>query len=312
MTTREMGPPTRDGFGEELATLGAEDSRIVVVDADVADSTRTKEFFNRFPDRAWNVGIAESNAVSIASGLASSGKVPVVASFACFLMCNAYDQIRMGVAFPHSNVKMVGSHGGISPGEDGPSQMAVEDLALASALPGVTVIVPADAASARILTREMLRYEGPAYMRTGRPNAPIVYEREARLSLGKSVLLREGSDVTLVACGLMVAEALDAAEELAAEGVEASVIDMHTIKPLDEDAVLDAARSTKGIVVCEEHLAHGGLGAAVSSLVAARAPVRMAFVNLGDSYSTSGQPEELFEHAGITAGHIVKAALSIL
>ncbi|HLF70062.1 MAG TPA: transketolase C-terminal domain-containing protein [Actinomycetota bacterium] len=310
--TRELGAPTRDAFGEALAELGAQNSRIVVVDADVTESTRTHTFMERFPERSWNTGIAESNLVGIGAGLAASGKIPVIASFACFLTCNAYDQIRMSIAFPNLNAKLVGSHGGISPGEDGPSQMAVEDVALMGALAGFTVIVPADASSTKALTRAMIEHVGPTYMRTGRPKAPVIYESEPKVTLGRAIEIRAGSDVTIIANGLMVAEALDAADELATQGLSARVLDMHTVKPIDAEAIVSAARDTKGIVVAEEHFAHGGLGSAVAMVVGAQAPTRMAFVNIGDTYSTSGQPDELFEAAGITSSDIGKAALSLM
>lgn len=313
MSPRSLGAPTRDAFGETLAEVGATDPRIVVVDGDVSDSTRTKAFFDKFPERAWNVGIAESNLVGIGSGLAASGKVPVLASFACFILCNAYDQVRMGIAFPGLNVKLVGSHGGISPGEDGPSQMAPEDVALACALGGFTVLVPADAASTKALTKAMLAHEGPVYMRTGRPEAPIVYESEPEVTLGKAILLREGNDLTIIANGLMVAEALDAADELSDAGHSIRVLDMHTVKPIDVDAVRAACTQTRGIVVAEEHFASGGLGAGVAMAAAGSgSPVRMAFVNIGDRYSTSGKAEELFEDAGITSSDISKAGLLLL
>jgi len=308
---RKLGPATRDAFGETLLELGRSDERIVVVDGDVAESTRTKKFFDEFPDRAWNTGIAESNLVGIGAGLAASGKIPLIASFACFLMCNAYDQIRMSIAFPGLNAKLVGSHGGISPGEDGPSQMAIEDLALAGALGGFTVIVPADAESTKVLTRAMFAHVGPVYMRTGRPDAPIIYDSAPDLSLGKAHLLREGGDLTVIANGLMVAEALDAAEQLAEQGIECRVLDMHTLKPLDEEAIRLAATETAGIVVAEEHFSHGGLGSAVAMAVARTNPVPIAFVNVGDRYSTSGQPDELFADAGITTSDIAKAALGL-
>lgn len=308
---RPLGPATRDGFGDALAELGALNSTIVVVDGDVAESTRTKKFFDKFPERAWNTGIAESNLVGIGSGLAASGKIPVIASFACFLMCNAYDQIRMSIAFPGLNAKLVGSHGGISAGEDGPSQMAVEDIALACGLGGFTVIVPADAASTRALTHAMIEHSGPVYMRTGRPEAPVIYETEPVVELGKSITVLEGTDLTIIANGLMVAESLTAAEELAEEGVSVRVIDMHTVKPIDEDAILKAAHDTKGIVVAEEHFAHGGLGAAVAMVTSQSRPTKMAFVNVGDEYSTSGLPQQLFEAAGISSADVVKACRSL-
>lgn len=303
---REIGPATRDAFGEALLDLGEKDPRIVVVDGDVAESTRTKKFFDRFPDRAWNTGIAESNLVGIGAGLAACGKIPVIASFSTFLMCNAYDQIRMSIAFPGLNAKLLGSHGGISPGEDGPSQMAIEDFALSAALPGMTVVVPADANSTKALTRAMFDHVGPVFMRTGRPDAPVVYGSEPDVALGKAIVVREGSDITVIANGLMVAQALDVAEELASQ-VSVRVIDMHTVKPLDVDAIATAAAETKGIVVAEEHMMYGGLGSSVAMVVAQTTPRPMTFVNVGDSYSTSGKPEELFEDAGITTKDIHEA-----
>ncbi|MEO7802985.1 MAG: transketolase C-terminal domain-containing protein [Actinomycetota bacterium] len=308
--TRPIGPATRDAFGETLLELGRLNENIVVVDADVAESTRTSKFFEAFPDRAWNTGIAESNLVSIGAGLAASGKVPVIASFACFLMCNAYDQIRMSIAFPGLNAKLVGSHGGISAGEDGPSQMAVEDIALAAALGGFSVIVPSDAASTSALTRKMMSHVGPVYMRTGRPDAPVIYDSEPDVTIGKSITVREGTDVTVIANGLMVAQALDAAEELS-DRLSVRVIDMHTVKPLDTDAVVAAAQQTRGIVVAEEHFAHGGLGSAVAMAIASTHPTPMAFVNVGDLYSTSGKPDQLFAAAGIATSDVVNAILSI-
>lgn len=310
--SRAVGPATRDAFGEALLELGAADHRIVVVDGDVAESTRTKAFFDKFPERAWNTGIAESNLVGIGAGLAASGKIPVIASFACFLMCNAYDQIRMSIAFPGLNAKLVGSHGGISAGEDGPSQMATEDLSLACALGGFTVVIPADAPSTKALTKAMFDHVGPVYMRTGRPDAPIVYDESPVMTLGKATQVREGTDITIIANGLMVAEALDAAERLQADGISVRVLDMHTVKPIDEQAIIDAATETKGIVVAEEHFSHGGLGSAVAMVVASTSPAKMAFVNVGDEYSTSGKPEELFEKAGITTKDIVGSVRSLV
>lgn len=308
----EEGPATRSAFGEALAQAGEADERIVVIDGDVHNSTMTGEFMDRFPQRSFNVGIAESNLVGIASGLAAAGKVPVAASFATFLLSNAFDQIRMSVAFPNLNVKLVGSHAGISIGEDGPSQMAIEDVALATSFPGFTVIVPADGPSTRAATTAMLEREGPTYMRCGRPKVPIVYTDESRFHIGKATPLRDGDDVTIVANGIMVAMALDAAERLAGQGIRARVLDMHTVKPIDTEAIDRAAHETRGIVVAEEHLCWGGLGSAVGMVVAEKKPTRMAFVNLGDTYATSGSPDELLAQFGLTPGAIEDAALRIL
>ncbi|MDQ3957801.1 MAG: transketolase family protein [Actinomycetota bacterium] len=302
-----LGDPTREAFGRELAELGADD-RIVVVDGDVNNSTFTSYFRERYPERFFNAGIAESNIIGIASGLAAAGKIPVAASFSVFLMANAFDQIRMSIGFPNQNVKLVGSHAGISIGEDGPSQMAIEDVALACAIPGMTVIVPADGPSTAAATRAMIETRGPSFLRCGRPAVPVVYREGADFHLGKANTLREGDDITIVANGIMVAMALDAAEALADEGLNARVLDMHTVKPIDTAAVERAANETRGIVVAEEHLAYGGLGSVVSMVVSERKPTRMAFVDIGDTYATSGKPDELLLQYGLTPEAIMDAA----
>jgi transketolase len=252
--------------------------------------------------------------VGVAAGLAASGKIPVVASFACFLLCNAFDQLRMGVAFPHLNVKAVGSHAGISIGEDGPSQMAIEDVALAGALPGFTVLVPADEVATRVAVRAMVEHDGPVYLRVGRPKVPVVYATEADypFQLGRAIQLRDGGDLTIVANGLMVAAALQAHDVLADQGVQARVLDVPTVKPLDEEALARAAGETGAIVVAEEHLAHGGLGSAVAMAVSRLRPCPMAFVNLGDTFAESGAPEALLERYGLTSQDVVGAAERVL
>lgn len=303
----KMGQATRDAFGEALRELGEKYADLVTVDGDVGNSTRTEWFAEAYPERSFNVGIAESNMVSIAGGLASTGKRPVVASFACFLLCNAFDQIRMSVAFPGLNVKLVGSHAGISIGEDGPSQMGVEDVALACALPGVAVIVPCDGPSTREATAAMLEHRGPTYLRLGRAKVPQVYTNGCHFEIGKAILVREGDDGTIIANGLMVPLALDAAVELAEKGIEARVLDMHTVKPLDEAAVAAAAKETSALVVAEEHLPHGGLGSAVASVVARTRPVPMEFVNIGDRYAESGDPQGLLDKYGLTSAAIAGA-----
>jgi transketolase len=306
---RPIGKATRDAFGRALEALGSEFPDLIVVDGDVGNSTRTEWFGQKYPDRFFNVGIAESNLVGIAGGLASAGKTSLVASFAAFITCNAFDQLRMSVAYPHLNVKVVGSHAGISIGEDGASQMGIEDVALACALPGFVVIVPADDESAKAATRAMLQHKGPVYLRCGRPDVPRVYtDGPARFSIGKANTLRDGRDVTIVANGLLVAPALDAAESLAAEGVNARVLDMHTVKPIDRDALARAAAETGALVVAEEHLAHGGLGSVVAMTVAELAPVPIRYVNLGDQYGESGSPEALIEKYGLTAANVAAAA----
>lgn len=308
----QEGPATRDAFGATLRELGQINKNIVVVDGDVANSTRTESFGKEFPNRFFNVGIAESNLVGVASGLAASGKEAVAASFACFLLCNAYDQIRMAVAFPKLNVKLVGSHSGISIGEDGPSQMAIEDIALATSFPHFTVLVPADAPSTQAATRAMFAHVGPVYLRTGRPKVPVVYPNGLTFTIGKANELRAGQDVTIIACGLMVAAALAAATDLNRQGITARVLDMHTIKPLDEAAVVRAAQETGAIVTAEEHLLEGGLGAAVARLVAERQPTPMAFVGLRNTYAESGTGDELLEKYNLTPQAITRAVEQVL
>ena len=307
----EDGPATREAFGDALVEAGANEN-VVVVDGDVNNSTFTNHFKKKYPDRFFNAGIAESNMVGIASGLAGSGKIPVCASFSVFLMANAFDQIRMSVAFPNQNVKLVGSHAGISIGEDGPSQMAIEDVALACALPGFTVMVPADGPSAAAATHAMIERDGPTFLRCGRPKVPIIYPDGADFHVGKANTLRDGSDVTIVANGIMVAMALDAAMALEEEGVSARVLDMHTVKPIDVTALEKAANETRAIVVAEEHLAYGGLGSGVAMVLAERKPTKMAFVDIGDTYATSGKPEELLRQYGLTPDAILDAARRVL
>lgn len=307
----KLGPATRDAFGDALLALGAKIPEIVAVDGDVGNSTRTEPFIKAYPDRGFNVGIAESNMVGVAGGLAACGKIPVVSSFACFLLCNAYDQFRMSVAFPALNVKFVGSHSGISIGPDGPSQMGIEDVGLACSLPGVKVIVPCDAASTTRATEAMFADKGPVYLRTGREKMAVVYPQGCDFQIGKANEVRAGTDVTIIANGMMVAAALDAATELAKSGIQARVLDMHTCKPLDEEAVAQAARETGAIVVAEEHLAHGGLGSAVAMAAARLSPVKMAFVNLGDRFAESGDPYGLLEKYGLTPRAIIQAVQTL-
>jgi transketolase len=306
---RELGKATRDAFGRALEALGPEHPDVVVVDADVGNSTRTEWFGKKFPDRFFNIGIAESNLVGVAAGLASSGKTSVIASFAAFITCNAYDQLRMSVAYPGLNVKVVGSHAGISIGEDGASQMGIEDVALTCALPGFVVIVPADEESTTAATAAMLEYKGPVYMRVGRPDVPKIYTKvPISFEIGKANRLCDGSDVTIVANGLMVAPALDAALALANEGIQARVLDMHTVKPIDRAALESAAKETGALVVAEEHLAHGGLGSVVAMTLSELHPVPIRFVNIGDKFGESGAPDALIEKYGLTADHVARAA----
>ncbi|MCM8775404.1 MAG: transketolase family protein [Candidatus Omnitrophica bacterium] len=309
---KRLGRPTRDAYGQTLVELGRADSRIVVLDADLSKSTKTCEFAKVFPDRFFNVGIQEANMVGVAAGLAASGKIPFCSSFASFLICKSYDQLRMGVAFSEYNVKIVASHGGISVGEDGASQMSIEDIALVCSLPNFVVMVPADEFATADLVRASVVHQGPVYMRTCRPKAPIIYDAQSRFQIGEGVRLREGNDVTLVANGLLVFEALCAWELLRAEGIEAGVVDMHTVKPLDRELLLNEARKTGHLVVAEEHQVWGGLGSAVASLLSRECPVRIEFIGIQDTYAESGSPDQLLEKYGLTAPHMVQAAKRVL
>jgi transketolase len=309
---KKLGQSTREAFGHALAAVGEQLPDIVVLDGDVNNSTYTSFFAKKFPQRFFNVGIAESNLVSTAAGLASSGKRAWAASFACFIMCNAYDQLRMSVAFPCVDVKIVGTHAGISIGEDGPSQMGIEDVSLACSLPNFTVVVPADEPSMIQAVHALTRIKTPAYLRAGRPNVPLIYSDSAPFQLGKANQLRDGKDLTIIANGLMVSAALEAAERLAGQGVQARVLDMHTVKPCDDAAVLAAAKQTGHIVVAEEHLLHGGLGSAVAMSAARQHPVPMRFIGLRDTFAESGKPEALLSKYGLTAGDIAREAQDLL
>lgn len=309
---RTLGEATREAYGKALFELGRENPNIIVLDADLSKSTMTKYFAQEFPDRFFNVGIAEANMVGIAAGLAASGKIVFASSFACFVMCKAFDQMRLAVSYSGNNVKIVGTHGGISIGEDGVSQMGHEDIGLALSLPNFVVMVPSDGAQTRAAVRAAAEHVGPVYIRVGRPKAPIVYENGCPdFRIGKTITLRNGHDVTLIANGLMVAAALSAAEKLEQQGISARVLDMHTVRPLDEEAIEKAARETGAIVVAEEHLLYSGLGSQVAMAVARHYPVPMRFIGLFD-YAESGAPEALMRKYGLTDEHIANAAMELL
>jgi transketolase len=304
----KTGMATREAFGKALAALGRENPNIVVCDADLSKSTYTSLFAKEFPERFFSCGIAEANMVGIGAGLASAGKIAFVSSFSCFVMNKGFEQLRVAVAYPNCNVKVVGTHSGISIGEDGPSQMSVEDLALACALPGFTVISPADEVATMALIRAAAAHAGPVFVRTGRAKCPIVYPAGQQFEIGRAIELIEGKDVAIIAHGLMVAEAIRAHETLEAEGVSARVIDMHTIKPLDRDMIAQAAAETGAIVVAEEHLVDGGLGVRVAQVVAETSPCVMEFVGIQNTYAESATPEQLLDKYGLLARDVAAAA----
>ncbi len=301
------GLATREAFGQTLAELGRENPNIVVCDADLSKSTYTNLFAKEFPDRFFECGIAEANMVAIGSGLASSGKIPFVSSFSCFVLNKGFEQLRVTAAFPNVNLKVVGTHSGISIGEDGPSQMSIEDLSLACSLPGFIVLSPADEIAMKALVRAAAAHVGPVFIRAGRLKVPIVHSKEQRFEIGKAVQLSDGNDVTVIATGLMVAEALRTCEALGDESIGVRVIDMHTIKPLDRAAIQQAAAETRAIVVAEEHLVDGGLGVRVAQVVAEIEPCVMEFVGIENTYAESGPPEAVLDKYGLLSRDVTAA-----
>jgi transketolase len=303
---------TRETYGKTLIELGRENPNIVVLDADVSPSTMTSFFAREFPDRFFNCGLEEQNMVGIAAGLAASGKTVFATTFVVFVVCRCFDQLRLCLSQPNLNVKIVATHSGISVGEDGTSHQAIEDLALCCALPGFTVVVPADAIETAEAIRVAASDYGPFYIRLSRPKTPIVYPEGYHFTLGKAVSMRQGTDTTVIAVGIMVAKALEAADILARQGIDCRVVNMPTLKPLDEAAVVKAASETGAIVVAEEHLAQGGLGSRVAQVVAREKPVPMEFVNLGDRYAVSGKAEELLQRYGLTARDVEESVKSVV
>ncbi len=307
-----MEQSTREAYGKTLVELGEENPDIVVLDADLSKSTMTRLFAQKFPGRFFDCGIAEQNMISIAAGLAASGKTVFASTFAVFAPGRCFDQVRMSIAQPGLNVKIVTSHGGITVGEDGTSHHAIEDLALACSFPGFNVVVPADAAEVTQAVRAAAHTYGPFYIRLTRPKTPLVYAPDYRFNLGKAATLRKGKDVTVIGIGIMVAFALEAAQNMARDGIDCRVLSMSTLKPLDEDAIGKAARETGAIVTAEEHARQGGLGSAVAQVVAERQPVPMSFIAINNTYAKSGKPAELLQEHGLTAARIEDATRSLV
>ncbi len=299
---------TRDGYGKALIELGKKDDRIVVLDADLAAATRTGKFQKEFPERHIDCGIAEQNMMGIAAGLATAGKIPFASSFAMFATGRAFEQIRNSIAYPHLNVKIGASHAGISVGEDGPTHQCNEDIALMRALPGMVVINPSDVIEAEEATRAAAAYEGPVYLRFGRLAVPVINDRpDYRFEWGKGRVLREGKDVAIIATGLTVSASLDAADMLAAEGIEAKVVNIHTIKPLDEDLIVEVAKETGRIVTVEEHSVIGGLGSAVCDCLCEKAPTRVLKLGIHDVYGESGPAAALLHKYGLDGEGIFRS-----
>jgi transketolase len=303
----KLGAATREAFGRALVEVARENPNVVGCDADLSKSTMMTYFAKEFPNRFFECGIAEANMVGLGAGLAMTGKIPFVSSFSCFVMNKGFEQLRTTVAYPGVNLKVVGTHSGISIGEDGPSQMSIEDLALACALPGFTVISPADEVATHAAVRWAAAHFGAVFIRTGRAKVPVVYPPGANVEIGKACQLLPGRDVTLVAHGLMVAETIRAAVALDAEGISARVLDVHTLKPLDEQTLAAAARETGAVVVAEEHLVDCGLGARVAQALARHAPAPVEFIGL-ETYAESGTAEAVLAKYGLTSQNVVAAA----
>ena len=302
----------REAYGEALVELGRENRNIVVLDADLSGSTMTKLFAREYPERFFDMGVAEQDMMGTAAGLALTGKTAFASTFAVFATGRAWEQIRQAVAYPQLNVKIVASHGGVSVGEDGASHQMTEDLALMRAMPNMRVIVPADAHETKAILRLVAETPGPFYVRTSRMKFPVIYKPGMSFRLGQGDMLRPGSDVSIIACGYMVHQALQAADALQAKGISARVVNMPTLKPVDEELILTCARETKGIVTVEEHSIIGGLGSAVCEVLSENGPAPVRRVGVSDQFCPSGQADDLFKEYGLTAGDIARTAEEML
>lgn len=299
---------TRDAYGKALAELGKLNKDVVVLDADLSKSTKTASFLKEFPERFFNMGIAEADLIGTAAGLAAAGKIPFASTFAIFATGRAYDQIRNSVAYPKLNVKVAATHAGLTVGEDGATHQALEDIALMRVIPNMTVIVPADGPEAEQAVKAAAEIDGPVYLRLGRPGVPVLNSEDYRFQVGKGVTLKEGKDVTIVATGIMVSIAMEAIEQLEKEGISAEVINIHTIKPIDKDLLIKSAQKTGAVLTAEEHNEIGGLGGAVCEVLAQHAPVPVEILGVQDTFGESGTPDELLEKYGLTAQNIVEKA----
>lgn len=302
---------TRQAYGKALVEIGKTNEDLIVMDADLSKSTMTAEFAKEFPDRFFNMGIAEQDLYAAACGIALSGKTVCASTFAMFAAGRAFEIIRNSIGYTHANVKICATHAGITVGEDGASHQTFEDIALMRTIPGMTVVNPCDAVSCEELMKQVIAMEGPCYVRLGRAAVPVLYDDAGMIKLGKGSWLRRGKDMTIVATGIMVSAALEAAERLAAKGIDAGVIDMHTIKPLDEDILMEAAK-TGPVVTAEEHSVIGGLGGAVAETLSRLCPVKIAMVGQQDTFGESGKPQELLEKYHMTSSDIEKAAMGLM
>lgn len=304
--------PTRIAYGRALEKLGGERSDIVVLDADISCCTYTMYFAERYPERFFNFGVAEQNMMAAAAGLATTGLLPIANTYAVFASMRAVEQFRTFIAYPDLNVKVAASHGGVHVGADGPTHQGIEDIGIYRTIANTTVVSPADAVATDALLRAIVEHQGPVYFRLGRAPVPVIYSPEFCFEIGRAVALRTGDDVTLIAVGLMVHTALEAAELLARDGIQARVLDCHTVKPLDQAAVIQAAEETGAIVTVEDHLVNGGLGSAVAEVLVESRPVPLRRIGLRDTFGESGTMDELFDKYGLSAPHIAEAARSVI
>ncbi|MEN9978546.1 MAG: hypothetical protein RLZZ493_528 [Bacteroidota bacterium] len=303
---------TRSGFGEGLLELGRTNPNVVGLCADLTGSLKMDAFEKEFPERFFQIGIAEANMIGMAAGMTIGGKIPYTGTFANFSTGRVYDQIRQSVAYSQKNVKICASHAGLTLGEDGATHQILEDIGMMRMLPNMTVIVPADHNQTKQATIAIAEHNGPVYLRFGRPVVPIFVQPDAKFIIGKADVLTEGTDVTIIACGHLVWKSIEAAQELAAMGISAEVINMHTIKPLDEKAILDSVRKTKCVVTAEEHMLNGGLGEAVSQVLTRNFPAPQEYVGVNDSFGESGTPDELMVKYGLDTVNIVAAAKKVI
>jgi len=303
---------TREAYGNALVELGKKNKDVVVLDADLAKATKTEGFKKAFPDRFFDMGIAEADMIGTAAGLATCGKIPFASSFAVFAIGRAYDQVRNSIAYPNLNVKIAATHAGITVGEDGATHQAIEDIALTRVMPNMTVLCPCDEFETKWAINKAAEIDGPVYIRLGRSKAAEVYNEKETFTLGKGKVVKEGFDVTVIATGIMVNEAIKAHEQLKAEGISVRVIDIHTIKPLDRDIIIKAAYETKGIVTAEEHSIIGGLGGAVSEVISEKCPTKVLRVGVRDKFGKSGSASELLKEYGLTSENIIEKVKEII
>ena len=303
---------TRDGFGDGLFEAAQQNDQIVALTADLAGSLKLGKFIERFPKRFFQVGVAEANMIGIAAGLATGGKIPFTTTFANFSTGRVYDQIRQSVAYSHKNVKICASHAGLTLGEDGATHQILEDIGLMKMLPGMTVINPCDYQQTKAATLAIANHDGPVYLRFGRPGWPMFTNDESPFEIGKGICMHEGSDATIVATGHLVWNALEAVRKLAEDGISCEVINIHTIKPLDEEIILDSIQKTRCVVTAEEHQRHGGLGDSVAQLLSQKMPTPQEYVAVNDTFGESGRPTELLEKYGLGMGDIVKAVQAVV